>query len=51
MTREIENITGAFRKARKEGAKMLEDGRITWEDFSFVMIGFEDDLKKAGVEL
>lgn len=33
MSREIENITASFRKARKEGEQLLSDGRICWEDF------------------
>jgi len=48
MSREIENVTAAFGKARKEGEKMLQDGRITWDDFVFVMIGFEDQLRQLG---
>lgn len=51
MSKEIENITAAFRKARKEGSALLEAGRLSWEDFQFCMIGFEIDLKNAGVEL
>ena len=49
--RKRENIIRAFRKARIEGERMLIQGRITWEDFSFVMCGFEEQLKAAGVEL
>lgn len=51
MSREIENMKTAFRKARIEGAEMLESGRISWEDFSFVMLGFEQELRSLGVEI
>jgi len=48
MSREIENVTAAFGKARKEGEQMLKSGRITWDDFVFVMIGFEEQLRQLG---
>jgi hypothetical protein len=51
MSREIENITNAFHKAREEGAQMLADGRICWEDFCEVMRGYENQLQAAGIEL
>ena len=51
MSREIENVTAAFGKARKEGVKMLSQGRITWEDYTFVMVGFETQLRALGVDL
>jgi len=50
MSREIENTRTAFRKARKEGSEMLEQERITWDDFSFVMAGYEEHLKNLGVD-
>lgn len=46
MSRETENITAAFRKARQEGEKMLEDGRLCWEDFCFLMAGYARALKE-----
>lgn len=51
MSRQREGIIKAFRKARIEGEQMLEAGRISWADFSFVMLGFEEQLKAAGVDL
>jgi len=51
MSRNRENIIKAFRKARIEGEQFLTQGRISWEDFSFVMVGFEEQLKSMGVEL
>jgi len=48
MSREIENVTAAFKKARIEGNQMLSSGRITWEDFVFIMVGFEDQLRRLG---
>lgn len=51
MSREIENVTASFRKARKEGAQMVSQGRITWDDYAFMMIGFEAELRQLGVDL
>ncbi len=48
---EIENITAAFRKARQEGEKMLSDGRLCWEDFCFIMRGYENQLQAVGAVL
>jgi len=46
-----QEIIKAFRKARIDGEKMLEAGRITWEQFSFLMLGFEAELKNNGVKI
>ncbi len=51
MSREKENITASFRKARIEGEAMLQDGRITWADFQFCMLGYELQLQELGVNL
>ena len=51
MSREIENTTKAFRKARGEGEQMVIQGRITWDDYAFVMLGFEAELRQLGVDL
>ena len=48
MSRERETITKAFRKARIEGEQMLESGRITWEDFVFIMVGYEEQIRQLG---
>ena len=51
MSIETENVTAAFKKARKEGEQMLESGRITWEDFVFVMVGYEEQIRQLGKNL
>jgi len=48
MSREIENTTKAFRKARGEGEQMMSEGRLCWEDFVFIMVGFEEQLRALG---
>jgi hypothetical protein len=42
------DIVKAFRQARIAGRKLLEKGRITWESYAFIMIGFEEKLKSMG---
>jgi len=51
MTRDREKCINAFRKARIEGEKLLSQGKITWEEFCFVMLGFEQKLRDSGVHL
>ncbi len=41
----------AFRKARIEGEKLLSQGKITWDEYAFLMLGFEADLRSMGVDL
>jgi hypothetical protein len=47
----VEQIKKSFRESRIAGEKLLEQGKITWEQFSFTMIGFELKLKVMGVNL
>ncbi len=47
----VELVKKAFREARIEGENMLEAGRISWEDFCFVMLGYEEQLRGLGVVL
>jgi len=49
--RDRENCINAFRKARIKGEELLSQGKITWEEFCFVMLGFEQDLRDSGVQL
>jgi hypothetical protein len=42
-----EDISKAFREARIAGEKLLEQGRITWEGYAFVIAGFEEKLKST----
>lgn len=44
----IEDLSKAFREARIVGQKLLEQGRITWEGYAAVMIGFEEKLRSMG---
>ncbi len=48
MSNEVEQVKKAFRDARIAGEKMLNEGKITWDDFEFVMVGFEAQLKAMG---
>lgn len=47
----IEEIEKAFRQSRIAGEKLMEQGKITWEQFSFTMLGYEAQLKAKGVRL
>ena len=47
----VEQIKKAFHKTRVDGEKMLNEGKISWDDFEFVMVGFEMQLKALGVRL
>lgn len=44
----VEDVSKAFRQARIVGEKLLEQGKITWESYSVMMIGFEEKLKSLG---
>jgi hypothetical protein len=44
----VTDISKAFREARIVGEKLLEQGRITWQRYAIVMIGFEEKLKSMG---
>ncbi len=47
----VEEIIKAFRKARIDGEKLLSQGKITWDEFCFVMLSFEQKLREMGVQL
>jgi hypothetical protein len=47
MTNKIE-IIKAFRKARIDGEYLLSQGKISWDQFQFTMIGFELQLRSMG---
>lgn len=49
MSRKIERTINSFRKSRIDGEKLLEEGRISWEDFCEIMRGYETDLTALGV--
>ncbi len=47
----IKDVQKAFREARIAGEQLLEQGKITWEQFSFTMLGYEAQLKSKGMNL
>ncbi|MDD5474340.1 MAG: hypothetical protein PHU34_09375 [Candidatus Methanoperedens sp.] len=47
----VKQIEKAFHEARITGEKLLNAGKITWEDFAFTMAGYELELKNMGVNL
>jgi hypothetical protein len=44
----VKDVSNAFKEARIVGEKLLEQGKITWEGYVAVMIGFEEKLKSMG---
>lgn len=44
-------VIKAFRKARIVGEQLLSQGKITWEQYSFTMLGFEAILREMGEDL
>ena len=47
----IKDVQKAFHKAVIEGEKLLRQGKITWDEYAFVMLGFEAKLRSMGVVL
>ena len=47
----VEQIKKAFREARIAGEKLLSQGKITWDEYAAMMIGFELTLKEMEVSL
>ncbi len=45
----VEQVKKAFREARIAGEKLLSQGKITWDEYAAVMIGFELTLREMGV--
>ncbi len=48
---DVESVKKAFREARIAGEKKLSRGEITWDQYAFVMLGFEAKLQSMGVVL
>ncbi len=44
----VKDVSKAFRQARIVGEKLLEQGKINWESYAAMMIGFEEKLKSLG---
>ena len=51
MKETVKDVQKAFREARIAGEKLLSQGKITWDDFAFAMVGFELKLQSMGVSL
>jgi hypothetical protein len=47
----IKDVQKAFHEAVIEGEKLLRQGKITWDEYAFVMLGFEAKLRNLGVHL
>ena len=44
-------VIKAFRESRIVGEQKLSRGEITWDEYVFVMLGFETRLRSLGVQL
>ncbi len=47
----IESVKKAFHEARIAGEQLLSQGKITWDEYAAIMIGYESILKNMGVIL
>ncbi len=47
----VESIIKAFRESRIVGEQKLTRGEITWDEYAFVMLGYEAKLQSMGVVL
>jgi len=47
----IEHVKKAFREARIVGEHLLSNGKITWDQYAFIMVGYETILKEMGETL
>ncbi len=47
----VEHIKKAFRESRIAGEQMLSQGKITWDEYAAIMVGFELVLKSMGVKI
>jgi hypothetical protein len=47
----IKDVLKSFRESRIAGEKKLAKGEITWDEFVFVMLGFEEKLRILGDQL
>lgn len=51
MKETVKDVQKAFREARIVGEKLLSEGKITWDDYAFTMVGYELKLQTMGVNL
>ena len=47
----IKDVQKAFHEAVIAGENKLSQGKITWDEYAFVMLGFEAKLRSMGVVL
>jgi len=47
----IKDVQKAFHEAVVLGEKKLSKGEITWNEYAFVMLGYETKLQSMGVVL
>ena len=47
----VESVKKAFHEARIVGEQLLSQGKITWDQYAFVMVGYETILKEMGETL
>ncbi len=47
----VKQVSKAFHEARIAGEKLLSQGKITWDEYAFLMTGFELKLQSMGVNL
>jgi hypothetical protein len=47
----VEQVKKAFRESRIAGEQLLSQGKIIWNDYAALMIGYELILKEMGEEL
>jgi len=47
----VESVKKAFRESRIAGEQKLSRGEITWNEYAFVMLGYEAKLQSMGVVL
>ena len=47
----IKDVQKAFHKAVIAGEKKLAKGEMTWNEYAFVMLGYEAKLQSMGVVL
>ncbi len=47
----VEQVKKAFHEARIAGEQLLNQGKITWDEYAATMVGYELILKNMGVNL
>jgi hypothetical protein len=47
----VKEIKKAFHESRIAGEKLLSQGKISWDEYAFSMVGFELALRELGDDL